>query len=79
MTRRSNLEIYCDMLQCVYLGIRRTTHIMYNCNLSWDTMKPRLKELVDNGLLTYTEPYYGITDKGIKAVKAYLLLHQLTP
>ena len=51
MTRRSQMEIYMDILRAVAEGRRRPTHIMYRANLSWARLRRYLNFLVKQGLL----------------------------
>jgi len=69
MTRRSQMEIYMDILRAVAEGRRRPTHIMYRANLSWARLRRYLNFLVKQGLLEEDEDdsgstLYSITLKG---------------
>ena len=68
MTRRSQMEIYIDILKAVTDGKRRPTHIMYRANLSWTRLKKYLDFLIGQGLLV-EEPddratIFSITPRG---------------
>jgi predicted transcriptional regulator len=54
MTRRSQMEIYIDIMKAVADGKRRPTHIMYRANLSWTRLKKYLDFLIRQGLLEET-------------------------
>ena len=68
MTRRSQMEIYIDILKAVADGKRRPTHIMYRANLSWTRLKKYLDFLMSQGLLRETlddgATIFAITPKG---------------
>jgi len=51
MTRRSQMEIYIDILKAVAEGKRKPTHIMYRANLSWTRLKKYLNFLMNQDLL----------------------------
>ena len=51
MTRRSQFEIYVDVLKAVAEGRRKPTHMMYRANLTWKRLKKNTDFLVANGLL----------------------------
>jgi predicted transcriptional regulator len=68
MTRRSQMEIYIDILKAVVDGKRRPTHIMYRANLSWTRLKKYLDFLMGQALLEETlddgATIFSITPKG---------------
>ena len=68
MTRRSQMEIYIDILKAVVDGKRRPTHIMYRANLSWTRLKKYLDFLMTQSLLEETSEegatIFIITPKG---------------
>lgn len=72
-TRRSSTEITLEMLQVVMNGENRPTRIMYECNLSYQTCKSKLEELVINGLVKEHDSngrkVYEITPKGIEMIE----------
>ena len=51
MTRRSQFEIYVDILKAVSEGRCKPTHIMYRANLTWKRLKKHTDFLVTHGLL----------------------------
>jgi len=51
MTRRSQMEIYIDILKAVAEGKKKPTHIMYRANLSWTRLKKYLDFLISQDLL----------------------------
>jgi predicted transcriptional regulator len=51
MTRRSQMEIYIDILRAVADGKKKPTHIMYRANLSWTRLKRYLDFLMSQDLL----------------------------
>jgi predicted transcriptional regulator len=51
MTRRSQMEIYIDILKAVAEGKKKPTHIMYRANLSWTRLKRYIDFLISQDLL----------------------------
>jgi predicted transcriptional regulator len=51
MTRRSQIEIYMDILMVVSKGKKKPTHIMYSSNLCWTRLKKYLKFLKTQNLI----------------------------
>ncbi|MBS7615253.1 hypothetical protein KEJ18_05955 [Candidatus Bathyarchaeota archaeon] len=51
MSRRSQFEIYIDILKAVSEGRHKPTHIMYRANLTWKRLKKYTEFLVAHGLL----------------------------
>ncbi len=51
MSRRSQFEIYIDILKAVSEGRHKPTHIMYRANLTWKRLKKHTEFLVAHGLL----------------------------
>jgi len=68
MTRRSQMEIYIDILKAVAEGRQKPTHIMYRSNLCWERLKKQLDFLVKGGLLDKTAvkgtATFSLTSKG---------------
>jgi predicted transcriptional regulator len=68
MTRRSQVEIYIDILKAVAEGKKKPTHIMYRANLSWIRLKKYLDFLIRQNLLVDEENDGGmiftLTTKG---------------
>ena len=50
-TRRSHVEMMCEILVVVASGCSKPTHIAYKANLSWNVLNKSLKIMVDRGLL----------------------------
>ena len=46
MGRRSRLEIYIDILECMQRGVESPTNIMYKANLSWIPLQEYLCSLL---------------------------------
>jgi predicted transcriptional regulator len=51
MARRSQMEIYIDILKAVAEGKKKPTHIMYRANLSWTRLKRYIDFLISQDLL----------------------------
>jgi predicted transcriptional regulator len=51
VTRRSQFEIYIDILKAVADGKQKPTHVMYRANLTWKRLKKHVDFLVAHGLL----------------------------
>ena len=51
VTRRSQFEIYIDILRAVAEGKQKPTHVMYRANLTWKRLKKHVDLLVAHGLL----------------------------
>jgi len=49
--RRSQFEIYIDILKAVSEGRQKPTHVMYRANLTWKRLKKHVSFLVAHGLL----------------------------
>ena len=54
MARRSQMEIYIDILKAVADGKRKPTHIMYRANLSWIRLRRCIDFLISQDLLQET-------------------------
>ena len=72
--RRSRMDIYWDILNFLLKEPKRSTHVIYNCNMSWtgfQEMSTILKQM--NLVHEITSPRGGrlfcITDKGRKAAE----------
>ena len=76
MTRRSQMEIYIDILRAIAVGKKRPTHIMYRANLSWIRLKKHLdfmltQNLIEEGIIDgKLMSVYNLTSKG-KGVLEY--------
>jgi len=68
MARRSQFEIYLDILKAVAEGKKKPTHIMYRANLSWTRLKKYLDFLISQDLLQETvndsATVFSLTQKG---------------
>jgi predicted transcriptional regulator len=51
MTRRSQMEIYIDILKAVAEGKKKPTHVMYRANLSWTRLRKYIDFLISQDLL----------------------------
>ncbi|RJS92011.1 DUF4364 domain-containing protein [Candidatus Bathyarchaeota archaeon] len=75
MARRSQFEIYLDILKAVAEGKRKPTHIMYRANLSWTRLKKYLDFLISQGLLQETvndsATIFTLTQKGKDVIGYY--------
>lgn len=74
-SRRSTLEIMCDVLDVVSAGKERPTHIIYRANISWKVLNTCLSALMANGLLNMANDgkrdTYRVTDKGYGVLALY--------
>jgi predicted transcriptional regulator len=68
MTRRSQFEIYIDILKAVSEGRQKPTHIMYRANLTWKRLKKHMGFLVAHGLLVEEQDggtkFFTLTSSG---------------
>jgi len=75
MARRSQFEIYLDILKAVAEGKKKPTHIMYRANLSWTRLKKYLDFLIAQGLLQETvnesATIFSLTQKGKDVIGYY--------
>jgi len=76
MGKRSKLELYFDVLESINKGTHKPTRIMYDTNLSWNTLNEVLGPLIDTGFLrkevyNNSKKRYYITDKGLEALAYY--------
>ncbi|QQG49318.1 MAG: hypothetical protein HY247_03130 [archaeon] len=74
-SRRSSMEILCDILEVVSSGMEKPTHIIYKANISWKVLNNSLKTLLSNGLVFRSNEgkrdVYKLTDKGYAALGLY--------
>ncbi len=74
MPRRSQMEIYMDIVGAVTDGLERPTHVMYRANLSWTRLNRHSESLVRQGFLQKNPAegaiVFSVTQKG-KEVLAY--------
>jgi predicted transcriptional regulator len=54
MARRSEMEIYMDILKTVAEGKIKRTHIMYGANLDWYRLSNHIDSLIKQDLLKKT-------------------------
>jgi len=76
MVRRSRLEIYFDVLEVIDKGTNKPTRIMYETNLSWNSVCSVFDALIDSDFIR-TEKWksskrYYITEKGKNALSYHL-------
>ena len=68
MARRSQLEIYVDVLRSIGKGQHKPTHIMYHTNLSWGKLQTILDYLTTQDFIMVKmmgqRKRYEITAKG---------------
>jgi predicted transcriptional regulator len=68
VTKRSQLEIYLDILKVINKGIRKPSRIMYGSNLSWNPLKKALESMIKQGFIEKEDiknrSEYHITSKG---------------
>lgn len=75
--KRGRMELLHDMLLATQQkgGKIKPTHLLYRANLSHDTMKQYLHELMEKGLLQEKDEkgkkVYHLTDKGNKFLEEY--------
>jgi len=79
MSRRSDLEIYLDVLLAINRGPRRPTRIMYEVNLSWKALKRILGRMTSSGFVREVHAggdfdrrsnrLYEITPKGREVIR----------
>lgn len=67
---RSRLKIVADML---YVAEERSkkTHIMYGANLSYRLTERYLRDVVEAGLLQYSDGEYVVTEKGKEFLRGF--------
>ena len=74
--RRSKIEIYHELLRLIGSGVTKPTHLMYECNLSWASLRGSLDAMEDSGLVQASataerKTVYSLSEKG------YSLLQKL--
>jgi predicted transcriptional regulator len=74
-SRRSNMEVKMDILQAIFEGARRPTHIMYRSKLSWDAYLNLITGLEEMELVSLGKveerKIYKLTDKGARVLETY--------
>lgn len=82
--RRERLDIIKDILQSIRDkgGTIKPTHLLYKSNLSHDSMKRYVGELVEKELVREVEEKrgrrYSITNKGLKFLSDYQQVKEFT-
>ena len=74
--RRSKIEIYHDLLRLIGSGVTKPTHLMYECNLSWASLRSSLDTMEDSGLVQTNTSADGKTAYTLSE-KGYSLLQKL--
>ena len=74
--RRNDLDISADILRAAQGGALKT-RIVYQANLNFKIVKRYLKDLIDRGLLRFSEPKYFATEKADNYLIAYEALKRL--
>ena len=79
--RRSQLEIYLDVLWTIKKGDKKPTRIMYGANLSWKPLQKVLDSMIDQNLIKKFNPrtnkdkrtnsYYELTQKGENVINYF--------
>ena len=79
--RRSQLEIYLDVLWTIKKGDKKPTRIMYGANLSWKPLQRILDSMADQGLINEfipknnkdrrTNTCYELTQKGENVISYF--------
>jgi predicted transcriptional regulator len=76
MIRRSQLEIYFEVLKIIDKGTQKPTRIMYKANLSWVAMSKAFEVLLDGEFIHLKRlgkgKRYQITEKGRQALTYHL-------
>lgn len=74
-SRRSSLEVMCDILEVVSSGMGRPTHIIYKANISWRVLNTSLRTLISKGLVSKgnegKRDVYQLTAKGYSVLHLY--------
>ncbi|MAG78364.1 hypothetical protein CL616_03300 [archaeon] len=82
--RREKLEIIKDILEAIRAkgGTIKPTHLLYKSNLSHDSMKRYVSELMEKGMVEEQEQKrskkYIITDQGLKFLTQYQQIREFT-
>jgi len=78
MTRRSQMEIYIDILRAVADGKKKPTHIMYRANLSWTRLKRYINFLISQSLLSEEinegTTVFSLTQKGKEVIGYFKMI-----
>ena len=82
--RREKLDIITDILQAIRDkgGTIKPTHLLYKSNLSHDSMKRYVGDLIEKELVAEVEDKrskkYSITDKGLKFLSDFQQIKEFT-
>jgi predicted transcriptional regulator len=82
--RREKLDIIRDILEAIRDkgGQIKPTHLLYKSNLSHDSMKRYVGDLIEKAMVEEIEAKRGknftITDKGLKFLADYQQIRELT-
>ena len=82
--RREKLDIIKDILEAIRDkgGTIKPTHLLYKSNLSHDSMKRYVQDLMEREMVEELEEKknkkYGITDKGLKFLTDYQQIKTFT-
>ncbi len=82
--RREKLDIIKDILEAIRDkgGTIKPTHLLYKSNLSHDSMKRYVQDLMEREMVEEVEEKknrkYGITDKGLKFLTDYQQVKDFT-
>jgi len=75
MTRRSEIEIFMDVLSAVAEGRHKRTHIMYGANLDWYRVTSHIDSLIKQDLLSKNTDDgsigYVLTQRGKEVLEYY--------
>jgi len=76
ITRRSQMETFCDILRAIAAGAEKPTHIMYKANLSWTVMQVYMKSLEHQGLVVVDpdqgKRLYRLSEMGFELLNQFL-------
>jgi len=74
-TRRSSMEVMCDILEVVSSGTERPTHIINRANVSWKVLNNCLRNLMSRELVSKVNDgkrdIYQLTEKGFSVLHEY--------
>ena len=80
-SRRSGMEMICDVLRVVSEGSLRPTHILYKANMSWKVLSSCLDLLVQKGMVDEQRDgkrtTYSLTDRGRSILQMYDILRSV--
>ncbi len=69
------MEVKIDILQAIFDGAGRPTHIMYRTKLSWAVCRNFIRSLEELGLVSPSDvrgrKNYVLTEKGARVVETY--------